>query len=411
MNREHTPGANPTPAGAGGGGVRSSHDVAIVGGGLVGLSLAATLGQTGFRVALVEAREAHLDWPEDSVDLRVYAISRASENLLRTIGVWPRIEPLACDYRDMRVWEAGGRGEIHFDSAEVGEPNLGHIVESRVIERELLQVVDGLPAVARFCPVAIAAFGDAGNGQRIVLEDGRMLVASLLVGADGKHSSVRDYAGIHARVSDYGQQALVAVVECERAHENTAWQRFLPSGPLAFLPLRDGRCSIVWSATSETAQQLLALDDEAFCRALGEAFDHRLGNILKVDERVLFPLHRQYAERYVAPRIALVGDASHVIHPLAGQGVNLGFKDVGELADVLTQAREQRRDIGALSVLRRYERARKGDNLATMLAMDGFKHLFASRVPPARWLRNAGLDLVDAATPVKNLIMRAAMGL
>ncbi len=411
MKPERTAGANATPSGAGEPGARANFDVAIVGGGLVGLSLATKLGQTGFRVALIEARAANLDWSEGSVDLRVYAISRASENLLRTIGAWPHIEPYACDYRDMRVWDAGGGGEIHFDSAEVGEPNLGHIVESRVIERALLQLIDELPAVERFCPVAIAAFSDTGDNQCIALEDGRLLAASLLVGADGKHSSVRDYAGIHARVSDYGQQALVAVVECERPHENTAWQRFLPSGPLAFLPLRDGRCSIVWSATSETAQQLLALDDQAFCRALGDAFDHRLGTILKVDERVLFPLHRQYAERYVAPRIALVGDASHVIHPLAGQGVNLGFKDVRELADVLVQARQQRRDIGTLSVLRRYERARKGDNLATMLAMDGFKHLFGSRVPPVRWLRNAGLDLVDAATPVKNLIMRAAMGL
>jgi 2-octaprenylphenol hydroxylase len=386
-------------------------DVVIAGGGLVGLSLAALLGRAAFRVALVEAREPRLDWPPGSVDLRVYAISRASESLLRDAGAWPAIEPSACAYTDMRVWDAGGGGDIHFDSAELGEPGLGSIIESRVMEKALLDVVGRLPAVTRFCPASISAFSDADDSLAVELEDGRVLSAALLVGADGRHSRVRDQAGIHARVSDYDQQALVAVVTCERSHEETAWQRFLPTGPLAFLPLRDGRCSIVWSATTDEAQRLLALDDEAFCEALGEAFERRLGKVVSVGERVLFPLARQHAERSVAPRLALVGDASHVIHPLAGQGVNLGFKDVRELADVLTAARQQRRDPGALSVLRRYERARKGDNLATMLAMDGFKHLFGSRVPPVRWLRNAGLDLVDAAAPVKHLIMRAAMGL
>jgi 2-polyprenylphenol 6-hydroxylase len=389
----------------------SRFDVVIAGGGLVGLSLAALLGQADFKVALVEVREPQLDWPPDSVDLRVYAISRASADLLRAIDAWPLIEAHACAYRDMHVWDAGGFGDIHFDSADLGEPCLGHIVEARVIEAALLAVIEPLPCVTRFCPAGIASFHDADDSRSVVLEDGRVLSAALLVGADGRHSRVRDHAGIHVRASNYGQQALVAVVECERGHDDTAWQRFLPTGPLAFLPLRDGRCSIVWSATTGEAQRLLALDDAAFCEALGGAFAYRLGKVLGVGERVLFPLYRQYAERTVAPRLALVGDASHVIHPLAGQGVNLGFKDVHELADVLVAARQQRRDIGALAVLRRYERARKGDNLATMLAMDGFKHLFGSRVPPVRWLRNAGLDLVDAARPVKQLIMRAAMGL
>lgn len=386
-------------------------DVVIAGGGLVGLSLAALLGRADVRVALVEAREPQPDWPQGSVDLRVYAISRASERLLRDTGAWPAIEPYACAYRDMRVWDAGGDGDIHFDSAELGEPGLGYIIESRVMEKALLEVIGRLPAVTRFCPASIAAFSESDDSCAVELEDGRVLSAALLVGADGKNSRVRDQAGIHVQVSDYGQQALVAVVASERGHQDTAWQRFLPTGPLAFLPLRDGRCSIVWSATTSEAQRLLALDDRAFCAALGEAFEYRLGKVVGVGERVLFPLARQHAERSVAPRLALVGDASHVIHPLAGQGVNLGFKDVRELADVLFAARQQRRDIGALAVLRRYERARKGDNMATMLAMDGFKHLFGSRVPPVRWLRNAGLDLFDAATPVKRLIMRTAMGL
>jgi 2-octaprenylphenol hydroxylase len=387
------------------------YDVAIVGGGLVGLSMAAMLGHDGFKTALVEAREPPLTWADDSIDLRVYAISRVSRQLLETAGAWKSIAPYACAYRDMHVWDAGGDGEIHFDSAELGEPDLGHIIESRVIEKALLEVVRGMPAVTRFCPATVESMeADAGK-QQLVLDDGRRLLASLLIGADGKHSAIRDYAGIHARASDYGQQALVAVVETERGHDATAWQRFLPTGPLAFLPLRGGRSSIVWSATTDEAQRLLSLDDAGFCAELGEAFEYRLGRVLSCGERALFPLARQYAEHCVAPGIALIGDASHVIHPLAGQGVNLGFKDVRELAEVLRDARDAGQDIASLPVLRRYERARKGDNMATMMAMDGFKHLFGTTLPPVRWLRNAGLKLFDAATPLKNMIMRSAMGL
>jgi 2-octaprenylphenol hydroxylase len=390
---------------------KTQFEVVIIGGGLVGLALAAALGRAQFRVAVLEAAEPVMQWPAGSVDLRVFAISRASERLFTELGAWPAMQASACAFRDMHVWDAGGRGEIHFDSAELGEPCLGHILESRVIEKALLEVIAQQPTVSRFCPVRVEGFGEDADRQFVVLEDWRTLAASLLVGADGRRSRVRDHAGIHARASDYGQQALVAVVATERSHRETAWQRFLATGPLAFLPLADGRCSIVWSATSEEAQRLLALDQEAFCETLGAAFDHRLGNIVDCGERVLFPLYRQHAQAYVRPRIALVGDAAHVIHPLAGQGVNLGLRDVSELAAHVLTARQQQRDIGSLSVLRRYERARKGDNLATMAAMDGFKHLFGSRMAPVRWLRNFGLDLVDAAQPVKNRIMRSAMGL
>ena len=390
---------------------KKEFDIVIAGGGLVGLSLAAVLGKADFRVAVLEARQADFDWPEGSIDLRVYAITRASQALFVDAGVWPAVQAKAAPFREMRVWDAGGSGDIHFDSAELGEPCLGHILESRVIEKALLDVVADLPGVNLFCPARMKAFEDQGDRQQVELQDGRLLGAKLLVGADGKDSLVRGYAGIHAMASDYGQQGLVAVVSTRFPHAETAWQRFLPSGPLAFLPLTDGRCSIVWSADSDEARRLMELDDAGFCAALGEAFDYRLGEVLDCGERLLFPLRRQYAERYVVPRLALVGDASHVVHPLAGQGVNLGLKDVRELTDTLLRAREKERDIGSLPVLRRYERARKGDNLATMLVMDGFKHLFGSRVAPLRWARNLGLNLVDAAPLVKNQIMRAAMGL
>jgi len=387
------------------------YDVTIVGGGLVGLSLAAMLGRQGFKTALVEARALQLAWPQDSIDLRVYAISRLSQRLLEETGAWAAIAPEACAYGDMHVWDAGGNGEIHFDSAELGEPDLGHIIESRVIEKALFDVIQSMPAVSLFCPASVASLDHEAGKQCVLLEEGRSLLAPLLVGADGKHSQVRDFAGIHAHASAYGQQALVAVVDTERGHDATAWQRFLPTGPLAFLPLRDGQSSIVWSATSSEAQRLLSLDAASFCGELGKAFDYRLGNVLACGERVLFPLVRQYAERSVAPGLVLVGDASHVIHPLAGQGVNLGFKDVHELATVLVKAQQAGRDIGSLAVLRRYERARKGDNMATMLTMDAFKHLFGSTVPPVRWLRNTGLNFFDTAAPLKNRVIRSAMGL
>ena len=390
---------------------KNDFDIVIAGGGLVGLSLAAALGRSEFRVAVLEPRQTDLDWPEDSVDLRVYAVTRASQALFEDTGAWPAMQAKAAPFREMRVWDASGSGDIHFDSAELGEPYLGHILESRVIQKALLDVVADLPSVTLFCPARVKAFEALDDRQQVELQDGRLFAARLLVGADGRDSGVRGYAGIHARASDYRQQALVAAVATQHSHLDTAWQRFLPTGPLAFLPLSDGRCSIVWSADSAEAKRLMELDDRDFCTALGEAFEYRLGTVLECGERLLFPLRRQYAERYVAPRLALVGDASHVIHPLAGQGVNLGLKDVRELSDTLLRARASERDIGSLPVLRRYERARKGDNLATMLVMDGFKQLFGSRAAPLRWVRNLGLNLVDAAPPIKNQIMRAAMGL
>ncbi|HHH43043.1 MAG TPA: hypothetical protein ENK49_02810, partial [Gammaproteobacteria bacterium] len=239
-------------------------DTVIVGGGLVGLSLAAALGVDGFSVAVLEARPVDSNWPEDRVDLRVYAITRESQRLFERVGAWPAMLPKAGPFRAMHVWDAGGNGDIHFSSADLGEPYLGHILESRVIEQALLGVLADLPTVQHFCPVTVTAFHQQQDGQQVELEDGRTLQAGLLVGADGKNSKVRDHAGIQVRISEYGQQALVAVVSTERPHEETAWQRFLPTGPLAFLPLIDGRCSIVWSASSERAEQLLQMNETEF---------------------------------------------------------------------------------------------------------------------------------------------------
>lgn len=388
------------------------YDVLIIGGGVVGLALAAALGRGPAKVALVDAKPPETDWPAHSVDLRVYAITRESQRFLTGVGAWEDIESAGVSpFREMRVWDAAGGGTIHFDSAELGEPCLGHIIESRAIIRALSGQIDRLTGVDRYCPALVERLASADGWPRVTLRDGTELEARLLVGADGSASRVRDDAGIHVRAGDYGQKAIVAVVRTEQPHRETAWQRFLPTGPLAFLPLRDGRCSIVWSASSAEAERLSALETDAFREALAEAFDHRLGRILDCGERVLFPLRRQHAECYVKPRLALVGDAAHVIHPLAGQGVNLGLQDAQALAQVVGEALRAGRDPGLLHTLRRYERARKGDTLVMMTAMDGFKQLFGSSLQPLRLVRNLGLNLVDAAPLLKQRIMRYAMGL
>jgi 2-octaprenylphenol hydroxylase len=246
---------------------------------------------------------------------------------------------------------------------------------------------------------------------RLELNNGEVLQTRLLVGADGARSWVREQCGIAVTSTDYHQRAVVATVRTEQPHRDTAWQRFLPGGPLAFLPLPEGYCSIVWSTTPEHADALLAMDETAFCAALTDAFAARLGKVQSAVGRAAFPLSAQHAGRYVQPRIALVGDAAHTIHPLAGQGVNLGFADSAALAEVLIAALQKRQDIGSLGVLRRYERWRKGENLLMLEVMTGFQKLFGSELTAVRQARNLGLNLVQRLMPVKNLIIRRAMGL
>jgi 2-octaprenylphenol hydroxylase len=387
-------------------------DVVVAGGGCVGSTFACAVALRGLRVALIEARELSRQWQQGTVDLRVFAMTRASQCILDALGVWEEIAAAGISpFREMRVWDAGGSGSIHFDSAELGEPALGHIIEQRVIQAALGQRLDTLDAVVRFCPATIGHFDVHEDGVVVHLQDGRVLRASLLVGADGARSQIRTQAGIQVSQQDYEQQAIVAVVETERSHEQTAWQRFLPTGPLAFLPLRDGRSSIVWSTETERAADLVGMDETGFRAALGAAFDHRLGEITDVGERAAFPLQRLHAVRYVGERLALIGDAAHVIHPLAGQGVNLGLLDAAVLAEVLGDARARGRDPASQRCLRRFERWRRGDNQAMLWSMDSFKQLFGNTWMPVRWLRNTGLNLVDRLGPVKHELVRHAMGL
>jgi 2-polyprenylphenol 6-hydroxylase len=392
-------------------GLPNRFDLIVVGAGMVGAAFACACLGKGLSIAQVEPRSPQRDWPEGEVDLRVSALSRASQRILTRLGVWGRISELgASPYREMHVWEGLGHGSIHFDSAALGEPDLGHIIENRVTQLALWERLEQAAEVTLICPATCLDL-TLGSDATLTLGDGRRLSARLLVAADGRDSWVRQAVGIATTGWDYDQQAVVANVTPSRWHGETAWQRFLPTGPLAFLPLRDGRCSIVWSAEQTHAAELMALDEAAFAAELGEASEHRLGDILAVGPRACVPLRLQHAAEYVRPHLALIGDAAHAVHPLAGQGVNLGLLDAAQLAQTLDLALARGRDLGGLWALRRYERARRGDNLAMLAAMDGFKRLFSNQDPVLASLRGWGLSLTDRLTPVKHRFVAEALGL
>jgi len=393
--------------------VPAEFDVAVIGGGVVGSTVAALLGGLSLRVAAVEAAAAATPADPKEYDLRVYALTRASARILAHAGAWQGIERRrhGC-FRRMEVWDAHSRGRISFDSAALAEPTLGYIVEQRALCDALGERLRELPNVTVMRPASLQSWEGMADRLEVVLEDGRRVSARLLVGADGAASRVRTVAGIGYERHGYDQQAVVCNVRTERPHEDTARQRFLAEGPLAFLPLDDAhQSSIVWSTTPAHAERLLGLDTEDFRGELATAFGHRLGRVLEAGPRAAFELAKARAERYVLPRIALAGDAAHAIHPLAGQGANLGLLDAATLAEVVAEAAAEGADIGALRVLRRYERWRAGENRLMQATMDGFKHLFGSDLKTVRWLRGAGLSLADRCQPAKELIMRLAMGL
>ncbi|MCR4346048.1 MAG: UbiH/UbiF/VisC/COQ6 family ubiquinone biosynthesis hydroxylase [Sulfuricaulis sp.] len=392
--------------------MKSSYDIVIVGGGMVGAALACALGNSSLKVALLDRTPAPPSTDKE-YDLRVSAITWASRALFENLGVWEGMERRrAAPVREMQVWSGEGSGSIHFNAAEIGEAALSWIIENNVIQSALIERLHQFTNVHYLCPVEIADITLADNGAVVTLKDGRSLNAKLLVGADGADSVVRHAAAIETQSLNLHQKGIVATVTTEKPHEATARQRFLATGPLAFLPLGEAHtCSIVWSADTARADHLTALDDVAFIAELQKSFGDSLGLIQKISPRAAFPLALSHAKAYTAPHLALVGDAAHTVHPLAGQGVNLGFLDAATLAEVLLDAAAKQKDIGAHEVLRRYERWRKGDNLAMVSITGGFKYLFGNELPVVSQLRNWGLDLTNAATPIKNLIMRRASGL
>ncbi len=390
---------------------RSEVDVAIVGAGPVGCVLALGLARGGIRTALIEAR-APRPWAEDHMDLRVFALSRASQNTLHRLGAWNRIESTrACAYTAMQVWEAGGKSRVEFRADEVDELNLGHIVEGALVVDALVERVTATPDIAWYCPASLQKLEINDDAAELTLEDGTRINAKLVVGADGARSRVREIAGIEVRESSYEQNAVVAHLQPERDHGHIARQLFHSTGPLALLPLSDGRVSIVWSTRPDHAEKLLAMDTQDFGKAVSEASEHALGALTLDSERASFPLRRLHAENYVAPRVALAGDAAHVVHPLAGQGMNLGLLDAAALSEVILDARRGNSDVDDYLVLRRYERWRHAENLAMQSAFGGFNQLFGMEGPGARSARGLGMQLFNQFGPAKRLAIRIALGL
>lgn len=390
--------------------MQTDYDILVVGGGMVGATFACALGGSRYRIGVIESGTADLAWPRADYDNRVSAITRATQNVFRNVGAWDnmvrrRVQP----YREMHVWDATGTGAIHFDAADIGEPDLGLIIENSVILAGLLERMRAFDNIELLCPARVRALNVAPEHASITLDDGRRLTTRLVIGADGARSWVREQAGITTHGWGYDQTAVVAVVKTSLHHGEACYQRFMPSGPLAFLAMPEGRSAIVWSTSPEHAQALLAMEEREFLDALQAAFGDTLGRMETSGPRGAWPLILQHADAYVQERIALMGNAAHAIHPLAGQGLNLGVSDAAALAQVIEQSAGK--DIGSRRLLRRYERWRKGDNLTVMSAMDGFKRLFSNDIVPLVLVRNLGLRLANAATPMKNLMVRRAMGL
>jgi 2-octaprenylphenol hydroxylase len=380
---------------------------------VVGLALAALLCRERLHIAVIESQPTIAADGNVEYDLRTLALTHASASILRAAGAWTHVlaKRHGC-FRRMEVWDEHSQGRIRFDSAQLAEPTLGYIVEQRLLRTALEQALRERANVLWHRPASLCSCSVGEERLILKLAGGEAFATRLLVGADGAESNVRTLAGIGYARHDYRQEALVCNVRTELAHADTARQRFLSTGPLAFLPLGDPHlCSVVWSTSPEEARGLTEMETPSFCVELARAFDHALGRITAVGERAVFPLFRAHAERYVQSRLALVGDAAHTIHPLAGQGANLGLLDAAALAEVVTLASARNGDIGSLRTLRRYERWRKGENLLMQTAMDGFKNLFGSRQPALQWLRGMGLNLTDRCWPAKEVIMRRAMGL
>ncbi len=390
---------------------RGELDVIVVGGGAIGAALALALARDDFDVALVEARAPKPWRADDEIDLRVVALAADARALFEDIGVWSAIAGARIGpYRRMRVWDAFAPGELAFDAAENGQAALGWIIENALIQHALWAAIDAAPNVRLLCPAAVAGVENDDDGVTATLADGTRVRASMLAAADGAESPLRAALGIACDNRDYAQRAIVANVATARSHEETAWQRFLPGGPLAFLPLADGRSSIVWSLPENECARVLALDDDAFRAELGAAFDFRLGEITASTRRAAFPLRLRLAKRYVAGRSVLAGDAAHVVHPLAGQGMNLGFRDVACLRRVLRDARDRGGDIGAAHVLRRYERERRSENALAARGLDAIERLFNADDPVTPLLRSAGLATVDRLAPIKQFFASIAAG-
>jgi 2-octaprenyl-6-methoxyphenol hydroxylase len=389
-------------------------DVVIAGGGMVGLGLSLALAQGGLQTAVVDIEAPDVK-VEAGFDGRVSALALTSRRLFEALALWPALQPGAQPINDILVTDGTVRGGaapvfLHFDPEELGTEPLGHIVENRHIRRALYAALAGAPHVELIAPARVEALAVEGAEARLSLDDGRVLGARLCIGADGASSPLREAQGIKSLGWHYAQTGLVATVAHARPHEGLAQEYFLPSGPFAILPLTGERSSLVWTERAALAQAFLALDEEAFDAEVAARFGPYLGATKVVGPRWSYPLRLNLALDYVRPRFALAGDAAHVIHPIAGQGLNLGLRDVAALAEVVIEAARRGEDIGALAVLERYQRWRRFDNVMLAAATDALNRLFSNDIGPLRLARDVGLALVGAIAPARRFFMREAQG-
>lgn len=378
---------------------------------MVGAAVACGLGGSSLKVAIIESSPPPAFSPDQPHDLRVSALSIASKHILETVGAWNGIaKRRLCPFRRMRVWETAG--DTEFCSDDINYPELGYIVENRITQIALLERAQEFDNIELICPASISKINYiAGKATEVELRDGRLLSAKVLVAADGGQSRVRQTVGLGVTSWDYKQHALVIYIETAYEQQDITWQRFVPSGPQAFLPLTGHYGSIVWYNSPDEVNRLKALSPLELKNELVAAFPDCLGEVKAVLGVASFPLKRQHAQNYVKPGIALVGDAAHMINPLAGQGVNIGLLDAAALSEVLVEAAKQGLEINDLSVLKRYEKMRRNENLKMMTVMDVFYQVFSNEVLPLKFIRNLGLGLAERILPAKNKVMRGAMGL
>ncbi len=386
-------------------------DAVIVGGGMVGATVALGLGQQGMSVLLLEKQAIDTLWQADSdYQVRVSALTRASEKILRNLGAWKGIESRRFHpFTAMHVWDEITPGEVHFSAKDMGESNLGYTVENDVIQSALWEQVEICENITVLLNHRLESLRLENDQAWLTLEGLGELQTELLVGADGAMSQVREMAFIGLDTHDYEQCAVVGCVKTELSSEDTCWQRYTQNGPFAYLSMGENVSSIAWYLPMEKMQWALALSDKDFAQEISKASDYRLGSVIEVAERGAFPLVRRHAEHYVKPNLALVGDAAHTIHPQAGQGVNLGLLDAAALIETVLEAKGQNKSWGRYSVLRKYERWRRGDNALVQRSMEAFDWLFKQDASLKIVVRKGLLPLANRLTPIKNWLMGQAL--
>ena len=387
----------------------NEYDCIIVGGGNVGAATACSLAQAGHKVAIIDKKQAPQWQPEDALNLRVTALNLASIDFLTQINVWARVVAMrAHPYHSMRVWEQGGGAKIDFHANETSHSRLGVIVENHVLLTALNQEIDEQPLITRHMGCSLQSCTSITEQTLLVeCDDGSKLTAPLVLGADGQNSTLREFMQADFIFTDYHQRGIVAIIESEQFHQDTAWQCFGAHGPLALLPITEQQCSIVWSVPDSFCEQLQAMPDAEFNQQLTSAFEHKLGALSVVSQRQSFPLRGAQSQHYVSHRMALLGDAAHIVHPLAGLGLNLGLADAMCLSACI---KNSDRPLGSARVLRQYEMARKADNAVMQKALEGIDHLFRSEQQWVRSLRHVGVNLADSQFALKQFFMQKALG-